>query len=45
MRCYRVYANGELVGTFFNITLALSHQESFLYAGYDATVEIENYEY
>lgn len=44
MKCYRVYYKDELLGTFFDIKLAVMKSDEFINAGFsDIHIEIEKY--
>lgn len=46
MKCYRVYVNNEIMGTWFKLSQAVWHADLFLAEGYEGVkIEIEKYEY
>ena len=43
MKCYRVYADNEVVGTYFSLAQAVEATGIWLEYGYDVEVKKENY--
>ena len=44
MKCYRIYVNGEIVGTVFNLIHCATEIDKWINAGYEnVKFKIENY--
>lgn len=44
MKCYRVYVNGEIAGTFFSLVQVAMKMDEFINAGFsDVSFEKEDY--